>query len=146
MLFGQNRDWTRKMNIGEAAKQSGLSAKMIRHYEETGLISPIHRSGNGYRVYSNDDIQTLCFIRRSRLLGFSSEDIRVLLGLWKDHSRASSEVKKLALAHIKALQEKMDSLQVMINTLDHLVHHCHGDDRPDCPILEDLAGSSHHCH
>lgn len=133
------------MNIGEAAKKSGLTAKMIRHYEEIGLIGKTHRSQSGYRVYTPDDLTTLRFIRRSRTLGFSTGDIRVLLGLWKDHSRTSAEVKKLALSHIQELQEKMASLQSMIETLNHLVTHCHGDDRPDCPILEDLAGSRH-CH
>lgn len=133
------------MNIGEAAKQSGLTAKMIRHYEEIGLIAHPHRSHSGYRVYTSDDIATLRFVHRSRSLGFSTEDIRVLLGLWKDHSRTSSDVKKLALSHIQTLQEKMASLQTMVDTLNQLVHHCHGDNRPDCPILEDLAGCNH-CH
>lgn len=133
------------MNIGEAAKKSGLTAKMIRHYEEIGLIGKAYRSQSGYRVYTPDDLATLRFIRRSRTLGFSTDDIRVLLGLWKDHSRTSAEVKKLALSHIQELQEKMASLQAMVETLNHLVTHCHGDERPDCPILEDLAGSRH-CH
>lgn len=130
------------MNIGEAAKKTGLTAKMIRNYEEIGLTKPVHRSDSGYRTYTPDDIATLRFIGRSRALGFSINDIRLLLGLWKDHSRASSEVKKLASSHIKTLKDKMASLQLMIDTLNHLVHHCHGDDRPDCPILEDLAGCS----
>lgn len=133
------------MNIGEAAKQCGLTAKMIRHYEEIGLIAPAHRSQSGYRVYTQNDLATLRFVRRSRSLGFSTDDIRILLGLWKDRSRTSSEVKKLALSHIQTLQEKMASLQTMVDTLNQLVDHCHGDDRPDCPILEDLAGC-HHCH
>ncbi len=117
---------------------------MIRHYEEIGLIAPAHRSQSGYRVYSGDDLATLRFVRRSRALGFSTDDIRILLGLWQDHSRTSKEVKKLALSHIQALKEKMASLQAMVDTLNQLVTHCHGDDRPDCPILEDLAGS-HNC-
>lgn len=133
------------MNIGEAAKKSGLTAKMIRNYEEIGLIAPAHRSQSGYRVYSGDDVATLRFVRRSRALGFSTDDIRILLGLWQNHSRPSKEVKKLALSHIQALEEKMASLQAMVDTLNHLVTHCHGDDRPDCPILEDLAGSNN-CH
>ncbi|MHC5305661.1 Cu(I)-responsive transcriptional regulator [Bartonella sp. LJL80] len=133
------------MNIGEAAKQSGLTAKMIRHYEEIGLIAPAHRSDSGYRVYMPNDIANLRFVRRSRALGFSIEDIRLLLELWKDRSRASSDVKKLALSHVKMLEEKMAALQAMVDTLNHLAHNCHGDDRPDCPILEDLAGCKS-CH
>lgn len=131
------------MNIGEAAKETGLTAKMIRHYEEIGLTKPAHRSDSGYRLYSADDIATLRFIKRSRVLGFSIDDIRLLLELWKDHGRASSEVKKLAISHIKILQDKMASLQIMVDTLNHLIQHCHGDDRPDCPILEDLAKCNH---
>jgi Cu(I)-responsive transcriptional regulator len=126
------------MNIGDAAAASGVSAKMIRHYEAIGLIGAA-RSGNGYRVYAERDVAVLRFIRHARDLGFGLEDIRRLLELWQDRARASAEVKRLALAHVAALETKADSLRSMAASLRHLAAHCHGDARPDCPILDDLA-------
>ncbi len=126
------------MNIGQAAAGSGVSAKMIRHYEAIGLIEAA-RSDNGYRVYDARDVAVLRFIRHARDLGFPLEDVRRLLALWRDRGRASAEVKRLALAHVAALETKADSLRRMASSLRHLADHCHGDDRPDCPILEDLA-------
>lgn len=126
------------MNIGEAAAASGVSAKMIRHYESIGLLTAA-RSGNGYRVYAERDVALLRFIRHARDLGFPLEDIRRLLALWQDRGRASAEVKRLALAHVDALESKADSLRSMAASLRHLAAHCHGDARPDCPILDDLA-------
>ena len=126
-------------NIGQAAAATGVSAKMIRHYESIGLIPSAERTGAGYRVYSNDDLETLHFIRRSRDLGFSIERIRELLALWRDRARASAEVKRIALAHVEELEAKMRQLGAMANTLRHLSEHCHGDSRPSCPILRDLG-------
>lgn len=127
-------------NIGEAAGASGVSAKMIRHYESIGLIAPADRTFSNYRIYTQGEIHTLQFIRRSRRLGFSMAQIKTLLGLWQDRSRASSEVKRLAQEHVRDLEEKIRELEAMKKTLEALAHHCHGDERPDCPILEDLAG------
>lgn len=127
------------MNIGEAARETGVSAKMIRHYERVGLMPGASRTDAGYRQYGDKDLGTLRFIRRSRDLGFSIEQIRALLGLWQDRHRPSREVKALAEAHIEALDAKLRELQAMKATLVHLVHCCHGDDRPDCPIIETLA-------
>ncbi|MDX3924176.1 MAG: Cu(I)-responsive transcriptional regulator [Shinella sp.] len=127
------------MNIGEAARASGVSAKMIRHYEAIGLIEEAGRTGAGYRTYGSRDLNTLSFIRRSRDLGFSITQIRDLLALWQDRARASAEVKRIAEQHIDELQAKMRQLQEMVMTLEHLSAHCHGDARPDCPILERLA-------
>ena len=127
------------MNIGEASKASGINAKMIRHYESIGLIDAVGRSGAGYRVYSKADIHTLRFVKRARSLGFSIDETRALLGLWRDQNRASSEVKALALQHVRDLEAKAAGLQEMARTLRHLAKCCHGDDRPDCPILEDLS-------
>ena len=127
------------MNIGEAAKASGVSAKMIRHYERVGLVPDASRTDAGYRQYGDKDLGTLRFIRRSRDLGFSIEQIRALLGLWQDRRRPSREVKALAQEHIRELDIKLRELQAMKATLAHLVHCCHGDDRPDCPIIETLA-------
>ncbi len=126
------------MNIGEASARSGVSAKMIRHYEAIGLLAAA-RSANGYRVYDERDVAVLRFIRHARDLGFPLEDVRKLLALWRDRGRASAEVKRLALAHVDALETKADSLRSMAASLRHLAAHCHGDERPDCPILEDLA-------
>lgn len=126
------------MNIGEAAARSGVSAKMIRHYEAIGLIGAA-RSANGYRVYAERDVAVLRFIRHARDLGFPLEDVRRLLALWRDRNRASAEVKRLALAHVAALETKAESLRSMAASLRHLAAHCHGDGRPDCPILDDLA-------
>jgi Cu(I)-responsive transcriptional regulator len=127
------------MNIGEASAASGVSAKMIRYYESIGLISNALRTSAGYRVYSDDDVHTLRFIRRSRDLGFSIEQMSDLLKLWSDRSRASSDVKRIALEHIAELERKMSELRDMTKTLRHLADHCHGDGRPHCPIIEDLS-------
>lgn len=127
------------MNIGEAAEATGVTAKMIRHYEQIGLIRAAGRTGSGYRVYGPKDLSTLSFIRRSRDLGFSIAQIRDLLALWQDRARASADVKRIAGEHIDEMREKMRLLQEMVHTLEHLSSHCHGDDRPDCPILEQLA-------
>lgn len=127
------------MNIGEAAKASGVSAKMIRHYESVGLFPQALRTESGYRQYTDKEVHTLRFIRQSRALGFSIEQIRDLLGLWHNRRRSSRQVKALAQAHLEELEEKLQELQAMKTTLEHLVHCCHGDDRPDCPILEELA-------
>ncbi len=130
------------MNIGEASETTGVSAKMIRYYEETGLIRPASRTQSGYRVYADNDIQTLRFIRRARDLGFTVKQIEDLLALWRDRSRASSDVKRIATDHIADLQKKMRELQEMVTTLSHLAHNCHGDGRPDCPILTSLGEDS----
>lgn len=127
-----------KMNIGQLAKESGLSSKQIRHYEEIGLIQEPVRNENGYRMYGKDDIHFLKFIKRSRELGFSLEDIKDLIGLWKNKSRSSKEVKKLAAKHLQDLEIKLKNIQEMAHTLKHLLHNCQGDHRPDCPILENL--------
>jgi Cu(I)-responsive transcriptional regulator len=127
------------MNIGEAAEATGVTAKMIRHYEQIGLIKAAGRTGAGYRVYGPNDLSTLSFIRRSRDLGFSIAQIRDLLALWQDRARASSEVKRIANEHIEEMREKMRLLQDMVGTLEHLSANCHGDARPDCPILQQLA-------
>ena len=127
------------MNIGGAAKASGVSAKMIRHYESVGLFPEASRTEAGYRQYTDKEVHTLKFIRQSRDLGFSIEQIRELLGLWQNRRRPSRQVKSLAEAHIRELEEKLREIQAMKATLEHLVHCCHGDDRPDCPIIETLA-------
>lgn len=127
------------MNIGDAAKASGVSAKMIRHYERVGLFPPARRTDGGYRQYGGDQIGTLRFIRQSRDLGFSIEQIRELLGLWQNRRRSSRQVKALAEAHIVELDAKLHELQAIKATLEHLVRGCCGDDRPDCPILDNLA-------
>ncbi len=132
------------MNIGQAAEQSGVSAKMIRYYEQIGLISAPHRTGSNYRVYGNDEVHVLRFIKRARTLGFSVEETGALLALWQDKSRASGEVKDIASDHIAGLETKIAELQGMVKTLKHLVHCCQGDNRPDCPILDDLAGEPAH--
>ena len=128
------------MNIGEAAKASGVTAKMIRHYESAGLLAPAWRGDNGYRRYAEKDIHLLRFIRRSRDLGFSLEEIRNLLGLWQDRERSSREVKALARTHLTALERKLAELQAMKATLEQLLASCQGDGRPECPILQELAG------
>jgi MerR family transcriptional regulator, copper efflux regulator len=126
------------MNIGEAATASGISQKMIRHYESIGLLHPARRE-NGYRRYEEADIAVLRFIRHARDLGFPLEDVRRLLALWRDHSRASADVRRIALDHVAALEEKARALQAMASSLRHLAEHCQGDARPDCPILDELA-------
>jgi Cu(I)-responsive transcriptional regulator len=128
-----------RMNIGEAAKASGVSAKMIRYYEETGLIPAASRTEAGYRVYTEQDVHRLRFVRRARDLGFSVEGIGELLGLWGDRSRQSADVKRLALAQVADLRRRIRELEEMADTLETLACTCHGDDRPECPILRDLA-------
>ncbi len=128
-------------NISEAAEASGVSTKMIRHYEEIGLVPKAGRTVAGYRIYRDADVHVLRFIRRSRDLGFTMKEIAGLLGLWQNKRRASADVKKLAAKHIAELDARIAELQGMRRTLEHLVHCCHGDDRPDCPILDDLAGA-----
>ncbi len=134
------------MNIGEASKASGVSAKMIRHYEQVGLLAAPPRTDSGYRQYAPADVHTLRFIRHARDLGFPIQAIGELVGLWQNRRRPSRQVKALALAHIQELEQKTQELLAMKATLEHLVHCCHGDDRPDCPILENLAaqGSAEH--
>ncbi|PWF25465.1 Cu(I)-responsive transcriptional regulator [Corticimicrobacter populi] len=136
------------MNIGAAAQASGISAKMIRYYESVGLLPEPARSDAGYRHYGQADLHRLHFIRRARDLGFPVEQIKALLALWDDRQRASADVKKLAQMHIDELERKAQALQQMADTLKHLVEHCHGDGRPDCPIIESLSGSemqASHC-
>jgi MerR family copper efflux transcriptional regulator len=127
------------MNIGQAAMASGVSAKMIRHYESVGLFPQASRTEAGYRQYGTVEVNTLRFIRQARDLGFSIDQIRELLGLWQDRRRPSRQVKALAQAHIAELDAKLQDLQAMKSTLAHLVHCCHGDDRPECPIIDALA-------
>ena len=127
------------MNIGQAAKASGVSAKMIRHYEEVGLIPAPGRTDSGYRQYTGADVQTLRFIRHARDLGFSIAVIGELVGLWQDRKRSSRMVKAVAQAHIEELEQKARDLLAMKAALEHLVHCCSGDDRPDCPIIDTLA-------
>lgn len=126
------------MNIGEASKTSGISAKMIRYYESIGLVPLAGRTGNGYRDYAPADVHRLRFIRRARDLGFSFDQVRELLKLWSDRKRSSASVKKLALGHIEALEVRAQELDVMIRTLRDLAEACGGDQRPDCPIIDDL--------
>lgn len=135
------------MNIGEASRASGVSAKMIRYYESTGLIRPPLRTGNNYRVYSLDDVHALRFIRRARDLGFSMPETEALLALWQDRTRSSADVRAIAVQHVADLEKRIAEMQAMTDTLRHLVHCCSGDDRPDCPILNDLASQGdHHGH
>lgn len=133
------------MNIGEAAQASGVSAKMIRHYEEIGLMPKVARTEAGYRRYSEREVHLLRFIRQCRTLGFSMQQTADLMGLWLDQSRTSAKVKQLANRHIADLNSKIHELQTMKSTLEQLVQHCHGDDRPDCPILDALSGQSSCC-
>lgn len=128
-------------NIGEAAGASGVSAKMIRHYESLGLLKEARRTLAGYRIYDRSDIHTLRFIRRARDLGFSIKDIERLLALWRDRRRASAEVRRIAKGHLRELDRKIEELQAMRRSLEHLVAHCHGDARPECPILDDLTSA-----
>jgi MerR family copper efflux transcriptional regulator len=134
------------MNIGEAAQASGVSAKMIRHYEENGLVPKVARTAAGYRVYREADVHVLRFVRRARDLGFSLAEIKALLGLWGNRRRASGDVKRLAQRHVEELDRRIGEMQAMRRTLVDLAKHCHGDDRPDCPILDDLAGEHAACH
>jgi Cu(I)-responsive transcriptional regulator len=127
------------LDIGRASKSSGVSVKMIRHYETIGLLKKVARTYANYRVYTQNDVHTLRFIKRARTLGFSVEDIRELLSLWQNKGRSSASVKKVARGHVEGLRQRVAELQSMLDTLQHLVQHCHGDHRPDCPILDDLA-------
>ena len=126
------------MNIGQAAQVSGVTAKMIRHYEHIGLLQEANRTESGYRQYTEKDAHTLRFVRHSRNLGFSLEQIREILGLWQNRRRRSRQVKALAEAHVSQLEHKAQELLAMKATLEHLVRCCHGDDRPECPILDGL--------
>lgn len=127
------------MNVSQAARRSGLPAKTIRYYEEVGLIRP-GRAANGYRDYSGEDVHSLAFLKRARGLGFSIEECRQLMALYNDKGRASQDVREIAVAHVAAIDAKIAELQSMRRTLDTLVRACHGDHRPDCPILDDIAG------
>lgn len=127
------------LNIGEAAARSGVSAKMVRHYESLGLLPAVARTGAGYRQYGERQVHTLRFIRRARDLGFSIAEIGQLLKLWQNRRRASADVKRIALAHVADLQRRMAEMAAMKQTLQHLAACCQGDDRPDCPILDELA-------
>ena len=128
------------MQIGQAARASGASAKMIRHYESIGLIAPAERRDSNYRLYATDDVGRLKFIRRARELGFSIDRIRELLALWTNRGRSSAEVKSIALAHIAELEDRIAAMRDMVSTLHDLADGCAGNDRPDCPIIEGLAG------
>lgn len=129
------------MNIGEIAKKSQVNAKMIRRYEEQGIIPKAGRSFSGYRQYGEKDIHILRFVKRARELGFSMKDTKQLLGLWKNQNRSSSQVKNVAMKHKVELEKKLNEIQAMVDALNLLITHCHGDNRPDCPILNDLE-----CH
>jgi MerR family copper efflux transcriptional regulator len=129
------------MNVGTAARRSGLPAKTIRYYEDIGLIRPA-RTQNGYRDYTGDDIHRLTFLRRARGLGFSIENCRQLMALYRDKGRASHDVREIAKGHVEAIEEKVRELESMRATLQKLIHACHGDERPDCPILDDMAGAA----
>ena len=126
-------------DIGQASQASGVSVKMIRHYEAIGLLKDVARTYANYRVYSESDVHTLRFVKRARTLGFSVGDIRELLSLWQNKSRPSASVKKIAGSHLENLGKRIAEMQSMATTLRHLMHNCHGDQRPECPILEDLA-------
>jgi MerR family transcriptional regulator, copper efflux regulator len=129
------------VNIGQAATLSGVSAKMLRHYESLGLLGKVTRTDNGYRQYSEAEVHTLRFIKRSRDLGFSMAEIAELVSLWHNRRRASSQVRRIASKHADDLTQRIEAMQAMQRSLQHLIHCCHGDDRPDCPILDDLAGA-----
>lgn len=126
-------------NIGEAAARSGVSAKMVRHYESLGLMPKVHRTESGYRQYTANDVHTPRFIRRARDLGFSMAEIAELLKLWQNKRRASADVKRIALAHADDLRRRIEEMEAMKRTLERLADCCHGDHRPDCPILDELA-------
>jgi MerR family copper efflux transcriptional regulator len=127
------------MNIGQASERTGVSAKMIRYYESIGLLPSAARRANGYRDYGDQDLAVLQFVRRTRDLGFSLEEVAALLALWSDKKRSSREVKRLAETHIADLEHRMREMRAVMKTLRQLAHHCHGDERSDCPILDDLA-------
>lgn len=127
------------MNVSQAAQRAGLPAKTLRYYEDAGLIRP-GRAANGYRDYSAEDVHRLAFLKRARGLGFSIEACRQLMALYRDKERTSHDVREIAVAHVAAIDDKIAELQSMRRTLDALVRACHGDERPDCPILDDIAG------
>jgi len=130
------------MNIGQASKQSGISTKMIRYYEQIGLLSAAKRSASGYRIYTEQDLKTLIFLKHARVLGFSSEQMKELLSLWKNTGRQSAEVKQLTLKHIETLNQKIVQLQEMVNLLQTSADHCSGDQQADCAILKDIEQGS----
>ena len=130
------------MRIGEAAKRSGMASRTIRFYEEAGLVEPAPRTRSGYREFSDEDVLRLRFILRARDLGFSIREAHRLLSLWSDRARASADVKRLALEHVARIEAKMTELRSMRDAIVHLAERCHGDDRPECPILEGLAGEA----
>ena len=130
------------MRIAEAASRSGMAAKTIRFYEETGLVAPAPRTYSGYREFGDDDVRRLRFIHRARGLGFSVEEVGRLLSLWSDRERASADVKRLALGHVERIESKMAELRSMRDAILHLAERCHGDDRPECPILDGIAGEA----
>lgn len=134
-----NMQWP--VTIGEAARLSTVSAKMVRHYESLGLLSKVARTDSGYRQYTQADVRSLQFIKRARDLGFSMAEIAELVGLWHNRQRASASVKRIAQKHVDELTQRIEAMQAMQRTLAGLLNHCHGDERPDCPILDDLAGS-----
>jgi Cu(I)-responsive transcriptional regulator len=129
------------MNIGQAAARTGVSAKMVRHYESLGLLPRVARTDAGYRQYGDNEVHTLRFIRRARDLGFSMTEIGELLKLWQNRRRASADVRRIAQRHVEDLQHRIAKMEAMKRTLEHLIHGCHGDERPECPILEGLADS-----
>jgi MerR family copper efflux transcriptional regulator len=128
------------VNIGMASRMSGVSPKMVRHYESLGLLPSVGRTEGGYRQYTEAEVHTLRFIKRARELGFPMSDIAELVGLWRNRRRASGNVKRIAQKHSDELAQRIEAMQAMQRTLQHLIHCCHGDERPDCPILDDLAG------
>jgi Cu(I)-responsive transcriptional regulator len=128
------------MNIGEVASLSEVNAKTIRRYEDLGIIPKAGRSFSGYRQYSENDVHVLRFVKRARELGFSMKDIKQLVGLWRNKNRSSAQVKTIAKKHIDELEKKLNEIQAILNTLNHLVKNCHGDSRPDCPILNEMDG------
>lgn len=133
------------MNIGQAASETGVSAKMIRYYESIGLIRESARTDAGYRIYGADELDALRFIKRARTLGFSLDQIRELLSLWQNDERASADVKAIALAHVAELNTRIAELSAMRDTLNELAESCHGDNRPDCPILQNLGPAKGPC-
>lgn len=132
------------ITIGAAAKASGVSAKMIRHYEAIGLLPKPRRTSAGYRIYTDNDAHTLRFIRQARDLGFSTRQIAELVGLWHDRRRTSAKVKALALDHVRELEQRLAETLAIKAALEHLVHCCHGDERPECPILDSLSAPTQH--
>lgn len=133
------------MNIGQAAALSGVSAKMVRHYEALGLLPDVARNESGYRQYGEKEVHTLRFIKRARELGFAMSEITQLLGLWRNRRRASANVRRIAQKHADDLAVRIEAMQAMQRTLLNLIECCHGDERPQCPILDDLGGLSSPC-